>query len=110
MSELDKLKDKSWRLSHLYKIVDKRQQQVPFRPNAIQRAITRVTNNRKMVLKARQFGVSTNEIIDIFDDTIWKPNQTSGIIAHEKDAIVKLFRIVTRAYNFLPEEWRPVID
>lgn len=110
MNEIDKLKSKAWRLNHLYKIVDKRQQEIPFRPNPIQRAITRVSNNRKMVLKARQFGVSTNEIIDIFDDTIWKPNQTNGIIAHEKDAIVKLFRIVTRAYNFLPNEWKPVID
>ena len=106
----DKVKDKAWRLNNLYSIVDKRQQKVPYKQNAIQRHITNTQNNRKQILKARQFGVSTNEIIDCFDDTIWKENQTTGIIAHEKDAIIKLFRIVTRAYNFLPEYWRPVID
>jgi len=107
---IEKLKSKEWRLANLYEIVDKRQQRVRFKPNAIQRAITRTRNKRKQILKARQFGVSTNEIIDLFDDTLWKPNQTNGIIAHEKDSIVKLFRIVTRAYTFLPDEWKPVID
>lgn len=107
---LEKLKSKQWRLDHLYSIVDKRQQRIRFHQNAIQRAIFKTRNNRKMILKARQFGVSTNEIIDMFDDTIWKPNQTTGIIAHEKDAIVKLFRIVQRAYNGLSDKWKPVLD
>lgn len=110
MTELEKLKNSEWRRENLYDIVDKNQQRVKFKPNIIQRAINRVKNPWKMILKARQFGVSTNEIISIFDATIWKPNQTSGIIAHEKDSITKLFRIVKRAFDFLPEEWRPVID
>lgn len=110
MDHLSKLKDKQWRIRHLYSIVDKRQTRTLFKPNAIQQRILSEPNNRKMILKARQFGVSTNEIIDIFDDTIWKPNQTTGIIAHEKDSIVKLFRIVKRAYDFLPDICRPVLD
>lgn len=108
--ELQKLRDKLWRVNHLYKIVDKRQQRVTFKQNAIQRAITRVKNHRKEILKARQFGVSTNEIIELFDDTIWHENRTNAVIAHEKDAIVKLFRVVQRAYNFMPEQYRPVVD
>jgi tRNA pseudouridine(38-40) synthase len=110
VTELEKMQSREWRVNHLYSIVDKSQQQIRFKQNPIQRAVFRTQNKWKMVLKARQFGVSTNEIIDIFDDTIWKPNQTNAIIAHEKDSIVKLFRIVQRAWKFLPEDARPVLD
>lgn len=109
MSDIGKLSDKLWRLEHLYHIVDKNALKVRFRQNLIQRRITRSKSNRKAILKARQFGVSTNEILDLFDDTIWKANQTNCILAHEKDSIEKLFRIVTRAYNFLSEEFKPVL-
>lgn len=105
-----RLKDKDWRLNNLYKIINKDGSRVTFQENAIQRRIRISRARRKRILKARQFGVSTGCIIDMFDDTIWNTDRTNVIIAHEKDSIQKLFRIVTRAYKFMPEEAVPRLD
>lgn len=105
--DLEKIKSKEWRLANLYSIVDKRSQRVRFAMNSIQAKIALESYHRQMILKARQFGVSTLGLIDIFDTTIWTPNQTSCILAHEKDALEKLFRIVTRAHAFMDERIRP---
>lgn len=102
--------NREWRLANLYSIVDKSGEQVPFRENKIQTLIRSNKAKRKRILKARQFGVSTGCVIDIFDRTIWRPNTTSVILAHEQDAIKKLFRIVQRAYAFMPEALRPKLD
>jgi hypothetical protein len=104
------LLDREWRMANLYSIIDKRGEQVRFKENPIQKKIRLSKAKRKRILKARQFGVSTGAILDIFDRTIWKENVTSVILAHEQDAIKKLFRIVQRAYNFLPEPLRPKLD
>lgn len=99
-----------WRIRNLYSIINKGGQRVPFRLNSIQTLIRKSSAKRKMILKARQFGVSTESIIDIFDDTCFNMNRTSAIIAHEDDSIKKLFRIVMRAYKFMPEQIRPVLE
>jgi hypothetical protein len=97
----------AWRLSHLYSIIDKNGDRVRFTQNAIQRAVNQNPAKRKIVLKARQFGISTNEGIVLLDRTIWRSNMTTMIMAHEQDAIRKLFRIPRRAYDFMPKELRP---
>ena len=63
-----------------------------------------------MILKARQFGVSTGAIIELFDWVIFNRNANACILAHEQDAIKKLFRIVQRLYKFLPEGLKPDPD
>lgn len=95
---LDKYTDEEWRLANEYKIVNKRSLTVSFKQNEVQRRINADKSNRKLILKARQFGVSTNGILNIFDKACFNRNVTACILAHEKDAIEKLFRIVTRAY------------
>jgi hypothetical protein len=102
--------DPLWRLENLYSIVNKDGQKVPYTPNPIQDIINNNPALRKIILKARQFGISTNELIKLLDWTIFTENATAGIIAHEQDAIEKLFRIVRRAYDFLPEQIRPHLD
>lgn len=102
--------DKEWRCENLYTIIDKNGQAIPFRANAPQRKVNECKRRRKMVLKARQFGISTNEIVRLFDDAIFTRNTTSVILAHEQDSIKKLFRIVQRLYKFLPEEIKPRLD
>lgn len=102
--------DKSWRLKHLYKIVDKDSRTIKLNLNSIQKKIIENKANRKMILKARQFGVSTGCIVDFFDDTIFTPNMTTVILAHENDAVTKLFRIVKRAYDNLPPQIQPIVD
>lgn len=102
-----------WRAKSIYSIVDKGGNQIPFRPNAVQEKIIQEPSPRKMILKARQFGVSTGELIRQFDWVCFNKNSTACIIAHEQDSIKKLFRIIQRAYKFWPKElehYRPRID
>lgn len=102
--------DKNWRLEHIYQIVDKEGVRRTLSMNIVQRKLAASKSPRKMVLKARQFGVSTYGLIDIYDDTVIIPNTTSVILAHEQDGIEKLFRIPKRAYEFTPEVLKPKID
>lgn len=105
-----KILDKNWRLNNLYNIVDKNGDRITFQQNNIQQAIREDSSPRKAILKARQFGVSTGCLIDMFDDTIFNRNMNCCILAHEQDSIRKLFRIVRRAYEFLPAELRPELS
>ena len=107
---LKKLKDPDWRLSHLYKIVTKDGQLKTFRPNPIQQYLNENDSKKKIVLKARQFGISTNEILKCLDYTLWNRNKTVVILAHEHDAIKKLFRIVRRAVDNMHPDLKPVLD
>lgn len=104
------LESPNWRVENLYSIVDKDGNTVPFQRNNIQRMITKSRKSRKMILKARQFGVSTGCIIELFDWTIFNRNANACILAHEQDSIKKLFRIVQRAYKFLPDQLKPRVD
>lgn len=106
----EKIRDPIWRLSNLYKIVNKESELVTFRPNKVQQKINENQKPRKIILKARQFGVSTNEVLKMFDYVIWNKNVTACILAHENDAIKKLFRIVRRAYKYLHPDLQPDID
>jgi hypothetical protein len=104
------LKDPIWRLNHLYRIVDKNGRKICFKENPIQAKLNQCNDNRRIILKARQFGVTTNEVLKLFDYTIYNKNVTTCILAHERDAIKKIFRIVRRAYRFLPDPLKPKID
>lgn len=106
-NEYEELADPQWRLNHIYSVVNKAGQRVGYFPNSIQRLILKEHEKRKMILKARQFGVSTHCLIELLDFTMFNPDVTTCILAHEQDAIAKLFRIPTRAYEFLPEELKP---
>lgn len=104
------LDDKAWRLEHCYKIVDKQSRLVTMTMNPIQRRIAASRSKRKMILKARQFGVSTYCILDKYDSTITIPNRTTVILAHENDGIEKLFRIPRRAYENSHPDLKPLLD
>ena len=100
----------NWRLNNLYRIVDKKSQLIPFRQNAIQARLNKSDAQYKIILKARQFGITTNEVLKMFDNTIFTRNVTNCILAHENDAVKKIFRIVRRAYKFLHPDFRPRLD
>lgn len=104
------LQSVNWRIENLYTIVDKDGHRVPFSRNNIQRQIARSRKRRKMILKARQFGVSTGCIVELFDWTCFTRNANACILAHEQDSIKKLFRIVQRLHKFMPDEIKPKID
>jgi len=104
-SELAKLcefSNKEYRAQRLYKIVNKSGVTVPLLKNPIQKQIDQSKSKRKLILKARQFGVTTNEVIKMLDFVLWNDNKTACILAHEQDAIKKIFKIARYAYKCLP--------
>lgn len=103
-------KSDKWRLNNLYYIVNKQSEKVKFKENSVQKILNQSNSNRKIVLKARQFGISTSEILRMFDKTIFTPNYTACVLAHEQDSIKKLFRIIRRAYEFLDDRIKPRLD
>jgi hypothetical protein len=106
----DKLADKLWRLDNLYFIKTKDMRQVPMRLNWAQRDFITKRSRKSFILKARQLGFTTACLIDMLDDTIHTPNMNSGIIAHERDKVVKLFEIVKRAFDHLDPVMQPRVS
>lgn len=106
---IDKFLDPQWRLESLYYIVDKKSNRKLFSPNTIQQRINKIDSKRKMILKSRQVGVSTNELLKQLDFVLFNKNVTACIMAHEQDAIEKLFRIPRRAYEFMNPALKPKI-
>lgn len=104
-----RLRNKWWRLTHLYKILDKQGQLVVFKPSRVQLMIlaARRGMQRLRILKYRQGGVTTLFCIDYLDDALWTPGFSSAIIAHEQGTLDKIFLIIKRAYENLPESIKP---
>lgn len=92
---------------------------IPFAPNAVQEKYLdlicprwregdyKLTGQREIILKARQFGFSTLILALLFLDTINNPNTQTVVIAHDIDSTTRLFQMVQRFYNSLPDEKRP---
>lgn len=109
-SLLEKIRSPAWRLHNLYKITDKQSRLRLFEPNAVQQLIHASPAKRKRVLKARQFGITTDAVLRRFDSCIWNQNKTVAILAHEQKALDKIFGIVKTAYESMPEALKPVLD
>ena len=101
---------KEWRLSHVYEIVNKDGNRCTMTPNIVQMRLIGSKSLRKLILKARQMGVSTFCLLNQYDNAITNPNTTAAIIAHEQDAIRKLFRIPQRAHKYTHDFLKPEID
>ena len=98
--------DPLWRLNNLYKIKSKQSKIVTFNQNIIQKQLNHPAK-RKIILKARQFGISTGELLRMFDKAIFTENFVACVLAHEQDGIKKLFEIPKRAYQYMPDELKP---
>lgn len=107
---LKHIKDPAWRIENLYKIIDKNANLIRFKRNPIQRKISASTAKRKLILKARQFGVTTNEMIKLLDLAIWGKNLNICILAHDQDTIKKVFKIIRNGYDSMAPELKPELD
>lgn len=107
---LAKLSDKSWRMNHLYKIKTKQRGLITYKRKLAQSNYAMRKAFRNIILKARQLGFSTEGLLDILDDTINTPNTNSAIVAHERDKVIKLFEMVKRAFDSMPEELKPKVS
>lgn len=59
------------------------------------------------IVKPRQFGFTTDYVIDMLDDALWVPGSSSAILAHDRETLGKIFQIIKRAYENLPEQLKP---
>ncbi|MFA5130740.1 MAG: hypothetical protein WC477_07585 [Patescibacteria group bacterium] len=96
---LEKLKSPKWRLSHLYKILDKRGKIVTFKPNFFQRAVLRLFHWRMIFLKARQLGFSTFVEIFILDRCLFHKNTPAAIVADKAENAKKLLKKIIFAWE-----------
>lgn len=104
---IDKFRDPLWRVANLYKIINKQSQLVNLIPNPVQKQINLCDAKRKAILKARQFGVTTNELIKLLDCAVWGKNINIAILAHKREAIQQIFNIVRTGYNSMPDPLKP---
>lgn len=76
------MRERSWRINHLYKIKNKEGNQITFRKNWAQEELFNCNHPNKIILKARQLGITTYFCIDLLDRILWEENLQCGIIAH----------------------------
>ena len=121
LSQRDKerLRSKRWRMNHLYKVINKKGQIVTFKFNAEQESLFSRYEKRKKrdeyglrenILKDRQIGITTFHCIYNLDEVVWNKGRTAVIIAHEREALEKIFRKVRFAWESMPEPFRPVAE
>lgn len=82
---------------------------VLFRPNPMQLKyrIDSQGHNYGIIVKSRQLGMTTDAAIDMLDDACFVAGASSGIIAHDKETLGKIFQIIKRAYENMPDALKP---
>lgn len=86
-----RLKDVEWRLSHLYKIRDKQGRLINFKKNRAQTHFENNKHSRNIILKSRQLGFTTLEIIGMFDECLFTRNYQGLLIAQDLDTAQDIF-------------------
>ena len=79
---------------------------VPFALNRAQRKLARDPTPRKIILKARQLGISTYVAARFFIKTITRPGTLTVQVAHDQESAEEIFKIVRRFQENLPEALR----
>lgn len=109
---LKRLRDPIWRINNLYRIVDKKGKDIPFRPNWVQQKVIHAyykkRQQRHIILKARRMGFSTLIDIIVFDGVYWSDDalQASIVDQTQPDASEKLRTKVRFAWEKLPDFMR----
>lgn len=107
------LANKWYRLNTLYKIKDKNGKVTRFRPNIQQRQRFIDGHCRDVILKARQLGFTTFEMIDALDDCLFIKDFSAGCIAHTLPDAKDIYRNKIRyAYEKLAQDtaWQAIFN
>ena len=80
----------------------------PFRFNKVQRYFNQYKTNRNIVVKARQVGVTTSILADMFIDSITIPHTPCVVVSHETRSTQRLLDRVQFYYDTM-EEPKPEI-
>lgn len=104
--DANRIYNRWWRITHLPKIRTK-SVGAPSRLilNPVQEDLAKKVDlwPYHLVLKARQQGVSTFFLLWHLDATMHTENCNTVILAHEREALTKLFQIVKFAYESFPD-------
>ena len=111
----ERLKDKYWRVTHLYQIINKDGKSQRFTLNDEQEKLFKAYQEKKSkgeglrqrILKNRQVGFTTFHCIYYLDEVIFNRNRQAAIIAHRREALERIFNIVKHAWQNMPEILRP---
>jgi hypothetical protein len=103
------VRDWRWRVNNLYKIISKSGELVTLRENKIQSLVNDCRKRRKMILKYRQGGITTMEIIKQLDFVAFSRSKTACILAHEQQTIEAIFSKVRLAHKYMPQALQPVL-
>lgn len=102
---------KWFRLCALYKIKDKDGKVRVFMPNRAQRRRYIAGHCRDVILKARQLGFTTFEMIDALDGCLFTPNFSAGCICHTLGDAQDIFRNkIVFAYQQVSESWLAIFE
>jgi len=102
--------NKLWRLNNLYRIVDKNGSSVPFKLNDVQKVVALDKHKRKLILKARQLGMSTYAVLDLLDDVLFNENLAGGIVSYSLEHAQHIFkRIIGHALDTMLPELKPLV-
>jgi hypothetical protein len=100
--------DKIKLIEGLLKIDNKEGAVVQFKLNRAQRYFQENKTNRNIIIKARQLGLSSCILADMFTDAIFIPYSRSAVISHESEATKRLLDRV-QSYYELMEDPKPVM-
>lgn len=102
-----RLLNKDWRIAHLYKIKNKDKQLVTFKRNKAQIEFNKNKHTRNIILKSRQLGFTTEEVIDTLDDVLFTRNFDSLFIAQDLDTAKDIFnnKVVLAWENFCFQDY-----
>ena len=81
---------------------------VPYRFNRVQRYFNEHKSNRNIVIKARQVGVSSSILADMYTDCITIPHTPCAVVSHETHATQRLLDRVQFFYDTMQSP-KPVI-
>lgn len=90
-------------IENLLQIDNKDRQTVPFKLNNVQMDFMTKKGSRNIILKARQLGMSTMILADMFIEAITVPNTTCVVISHEQHATERLLEKVHFFYENFPD-------
>lgn len=100
----DRLGSRAWRLNNLYHIQDKWGRTVKFKLNPVQQQLDANMHALNLVLKARQFGITTYACIRWLDAALFRDGTQCGVIADTLENAQGFFREkILFAYDRLPE-------
>lgn len=108
---LQALGNKWFRLNRLYYIKDKDGSKVRFRANKAQRKRFINSHCRDLILKARQLGFTTFEMLDALDDCLFNDDFAAGCICHKLDDAKDIFDNKIRfAYENIDDAWLAIFS